>query len=130
MAEKTKAKATKKTAKKEAPKTTTKANAKAVAKPAAKPAKGKVRDNVIFVGKKPTMSYVLAVITQFTNGEKVVHIKSRGRSISRAVDVSEIVKNRFLGDVKVKEITIGTEERSVEDGNKINVSTMDIVLTK
>jgi DNA-binding protein len=127
MAEKTKAKATKKTAKKEAPKTTTKANAKAVAKPAAK---GKVRDNVIFVGKKPTMSYVLAVITQFTNGEKVVHIKSRGRSISRAVDVSEIVKNRFLGDVKVKEITIGTEERSVEDGNKINVSTMDIVLTK
>ena len=93
-------------------------------------AKKKAKDNVIFVGKKPTMSYVLAVITQFTNGEKEVHIKSRGRSISRAVDVAEIIKNRFLGDVKIKDITIGTEEREVEDGNKINVSTMDIVLAK
>lgn len=76
------------------------------------------------------MSYVLAVITQFTNGMKEVHIKARGRSISRAVDVAEIVKNRFLGDVKVKNIEIGTEERAVEEGNKINVSTMDIVLSK
>jgi DNA-binding protein Alba len=43
------------------------------------------------------MSYVLAVITQFTEGLKEVHVKARGRSISRAVDVAEIVKNRFLG---------------------------------
>lgn len=103
---------------------------KKAAKPAKKPVKKKANDNVIFVGKKPTMSYVLAVITQFTGGEKEVHIKSRGRSISRAVDVAEIIKNRFLGDVKVKNIEIGTEEREVEDGNKINVSTMDIVLAK
>lgn len=90
----------------------------------------KADDNVIFVGKKPTMSYVLAVITQFSNGLKEIHVKARGRSISRAVDVAEIVKNRFLGDVKVKNIDIGTEEREVEGGNKINVSTMDIVLAK
>ena len=94
------------------------------------PKKTKAADNVVFVGRKPTMSYVLAVITQFTDGLKEVHVKARGRSISRAVDVAEIVKNRFLGDVKVKSIEIGTEEREVEEGNKINVSTIDIHLTK
>ena len=87
-------------------------------------------DNVIFVGQKPTMSYVLAVITQFTGGLKEVHLKARGRSISRAVDVAEIVRNRFLEDVKVNDIGIGTEEREVEGGNKINVSTIDIKLLK
>ena len=92
--------------------------------------RSKMPDNVVFVGRKPTMSYVLAVITQFNEGLKEVHIKARGRSISRAVDVSEIVRNRFLGDVKVKDIITGTEERVVEDGNKINVSTIDLVLVK
>ncbi len=87
-------------------------------------------DNVVYVGQKPTMSYVLAVITQFTGGLKEVHLKARGRSISRAVDVAEIVKNRFLGDVKINDIGIGTEEREVEGGNKINVSTIDIKLLK
>ena len=92
--------------------------------------KPRAPDNVVFVGRKPTMSYVLAVITQFNNGMKDVHIKARGRSISRAVDVSEIVRNRFLGDVKIKGITTGTEERVVEDGNKINVYTIEVTLTK
>jgi DNA-binding protein len=87
-------------------------------------------DNVVFVGQKPTMSYVLAVITQFSGSLKEVHLKARGRSISRAVDVAEIVKNRFLQDVKVNDIEIGTEEREVEEGNKINVSTIDIKLFK
>ena len=99
---------------------------------AEKPKSPKTRaaDNVVFVGRKPTMSYVLAVITQFTDGLKEVHIKARGRSISRAVDVAEITRNRFLADVKVKSIDIGTEEREVEEGNKINVSTIDISLVK
>jgi len=87
-------------------------------------------DNVVYVGQKPTMSYVLAVITQFTGGLKEVHLKARGRSISRAVDVAEIVRNRFLADVKIQDIEIGTEEREVEEGNKINVSTIDIKLLK
>jgi len=99
-------------------------------KKAETPKKKRADDNVVYVGRKPTMSYVLAVITQFTDGLKEVHLKARGRSISRAVDVSEIVRNRFLGDVKVKSIDIGTEERVVEEGNKINVSTIDISLVK
>jgi DNA-binding protein len=95
-----------------------------------RPKKTKMDDNVVYVGRKPTMSYVLAVMTQFTGGLKEVHVKARGRSISRAVDVAEIVRNRFLADVKVKSIDIGTEEREVEEGNKINVSTIDVFLTK
>jgi DNA-binding protein len=87
-------------------------------------------DNVVYVGQKPTMSYVLAVITQFTGGLKEVHLKARGRSISRAVDVAEIVRNRFLENAKIQDIEIGTEEREVEEGNKINVSTIDIKLLK
>lgn len=90
----------------------------------------RMRDNVILVGRKPAMSYVLAVITQFTNNSSEVDVKARGRAISRAVDVAEIVRNRFLGDVNVKDIEIGTEEREVEGGNKINVSTISIKLAK
>lgn len=86
-------------------------------------------DNVIYVGKKPTMSYVLAVITQFSDGISEVNIKARGRSISRAVDVVEVVKNRFVQDVKY-DIDIGTEEVQDEQRSKINVSTINIKLKK
>ena len=87
-------------------------------------------ENVVYIGKKPSMSYVLAVITQFTNGQNEVHIKARGKSIARAVDVAEVVRNKFLQDVKVKSISIGTEEREVEGKGKVNVSTIDIILSK
>ncbi len=92
--------------------------------------KAQQSENVVYVGKKPTMSYVLAVITQFTNGQKEVHVKARGKAISKAVDVAEIVRKRFLQDVKIKNIEIGTEEREAEGGRKVNVSTIDILLSK
>jgi len=76
------------------------------------------------------MAYVLAVITQFNNGKKEVHIKARGKAISRAVDVAEIVTRRFIPDAKVKNIEIGTEEKELEDKTKINVSTITITLGK
>ena len=67
-------------------------------------------ENIIYVGSKPAMSYVLAVVTQFkSSGIYEVVIKARGRVISRAVDAVEIVRNRFETDAKVKEIKIGTE---------------------
>ena len=65
----------------------------------------KTDENVIFVGQKPPMSYVLAVVTQFnTGGSEEVVLKARGRSISTAVDTAEIVRNRFVVDAKIKEI--------------------------
>ncbi|MHA1606653.1 MAG: DNA-binding protein Alba [Candidatus Freyarchaeota archaeon] len=87
-------------------------------------------ENSIYVGSKPVMNYVLACITLFHNGKDEVTIKARGRSISRAVDVAEIVRNRFMSDVYPKEIRIGTETINTETGNPINVSTIEIVLAK
>ncbi len=87
-------------------------------------------ENVIYVGSKPPMSYVLAVVTQFNSGSDEVIIKARGRAISTAVDTAEIVRNRFVTDAKLKEIKIGTESITNEEGRTSNVSTMEICLTK
>ena len=86
--------------------------------------------NVIFVGKKPAMSYVLACVTQFNDGKADVVLKARGRAISHAVDVAEIVKNKFVTDTEIKNIVIGTEELENESGEKLNVSSIEIVLGK
>jgi len=86
-------------------------------------------DNVVFVGSKPVMSYVLAVTMQLNNSNEVV-IRSRGQAISRAVDAAEIVRNRFMPGVKVKSINIATETLTREDGSTMNVSAMEITLTK
>jgi len=87
-------------------------------------------ENTVFVGnRKPTMNYVLAVITQFNKGTKEVSIKARGRAISKAVDVAEITRERFLSDVTVKNIEIGTESIENEKGQS-NVSAMTITLAK
>ena len=89
-----------------------------------------IPENVVLVGKKPPMNYVLAVVTQFNNGVKSVKIRARGNSISRAVDVAEISKNRFITDAKVNHIAIGSEEISNEDGTKSKVSSIEITLGK
>jgi DNA-binding protein len=87
-------------------------------------------EDVVYIGKKPLMSYVLAVITQFGAGNKQVRIKARGRAISRAVDVTNIVMRRFVSDVKIKAINVGSEEKVNQQGKKTYVSTIEIVLAK
>ncbi|MCJ7639894.1 MAG: DNA-binding protein Alba [Halobacteriota archaeon] len=84
-------------------------------------------DNIIYVGNKPVMNYVLAVVTQFNNGADEVLIKARGRAISRAVDVAEIARNRFLTEASVKDIAISTESLSTETG-ETNVSAIEITV--
>jgi len=87
-----------------------------------------LKDNTVFVGNKPVMNYVLAVVTQFNNGAEEVAIKARGKAISRAVDTAEIALNRFLDGVNKKEIFTSTEVIDTESG-KTNVSSIEIVLT-
>jgi len=87
-------------------------------------------NNVVYIGKKSVMGYVLAVVTQFNNGAADVFIKARGKAISRAVDVEEIVRNRFLPEVKVAEILTRTDELDSEDGTKSKVSVIEIKLVK
>ncbi|DAC72939.1 MAG TPA: DNA-binding protein Alba [Thermoplasmata archaeon] len=92
--------------------------------------KERTDENVIYVGHKPPMSYVLAVVTQFQgSGSEEVIIKARGRAISTAVDTAEIVRNRFIKDAKIKDIRISTESVTNEEGRTSNVSSMEIILT-
>ncbi len=85
------------------------------------------KENTVFVGNKPVMNYVLAVVTQFNNGADQVSIKARGKAISRAVDTAEIALNRFLEGIVKKEILISTEIIDTDSG-KTNVSSIEIVL--
>jgi DNA-binding protein len=91
-------------------------------------------NNSVLIGRKPVMNYVLACITLFHGGAKEVVIKARGRAISKAVDVVEIARRRFLPDVKIKKISIGTEQfqfEPTEGGDSMtNVSTMEIIVTR
>jgi DNA-binding protein len=89
-----------------------------------------IPENVVYIGKKPAMNYVLAVVTQFNNGAKTVRIKARGNTISRAVDVAEISRSRFLQDARVENIAINSEQLQNEDGTMSKVSTIEIQLTK
>jgi DNA-binding protein len=86
--------------------------------------------NTIYVGTKPAMSYVLAVITHFNSPAiKEVSLKARGRAITTAVDTAEIVRRKFLKELQIDKIKIGTEEMQREEGTK-NVSTMEIKLKR
>lgn len=89
-------------------------------------------DNCIFIGGKPFMNYVTAVVMQFTtkNAPEVI-IKARGKFISRAVDVAEVAVKRFLvGQISTKDIKINSEEFENKEGKQIRVSTVEIVLEK
>lgn len=89
-------------------------------------------ENTIFVGNKPAMTYVLAVMTCFNESNaKEVRICARGRAISSAVDVAELTRNRFLSDLKVKSILTSTEKvMRREGGGEANVSAIEIILSK
>lgn len=89
-----------------------------------------VDDNTVYVGSKPAMSYVLAVVTQFSEEHETVHVKARGKAISRAVDVAEIVQDRFVESADVDDIEIGTDEIETDEGDQLNVSSIQINLAK
>jgi DNA-binding protein Alba len=87
----------------------------------------------VFVGRKPAMSYVLAVITSLSaSNAKEITLKARGQAITTAVDVAEITRKRFVKDLKISKITIGTEEMPPREGENRTrmVSTMEITLKK
>jgi DNA-binding protein Alba len=87
--------------------------------------------NVVYIGRKPTMSYVLAIVTSFSGSDaKEVTLKARGRAITTAVDVAEITRRKFMKELNVSKITIGTEEIKQEEGGTRNVSTIEITLTR
>jgi len=89
-------------------------------------------DNTIFIGEKPFMNYVTAVVMQFTTkNASDIFIKARGKFISRAVDVAEVTSKRFLnGQAEVGDIKIDSEEFTNKEGRQVRVSTIEITLKK
>lgn len=86
--------------------------------------------NTVFIGNKPSMRYVMAALFQMQQGSTEIIFKARGRAISRAVDVAEITRRRFMKeDMKVKEVKIGTETVG-ENEDQRNVSTIEVTLAK
>lgn len=84
-------------------------------------------ENTVFIGRKPILNYCTAVLEVLRNSDIVI-MKARGAAISTAVDVAEVTRSRFLSDLKVDLIEIGTEELTTEAGRLRNVSTIKIVM--
>lgn len=92
---------------------------------------GPTSSNVVLVGKKPVMNYVLATLTLLNQGVPEIVVKARGRAIGKAVDTVEIVRNRFLPDkVIVRDIRIGSQVVTSAEGRQSRVSTIEIVISK
>ena len=89
-------------------------------------------DNCIFIGNKPFMNYVTAVVMQFTTqGAEEVKVMARGKFICRAVDVSEVSAKRFLqGTVGIKGIRVNSEEFTNKEGKQVRVSTIELTLSR
>ncbi|HEX7178448.1 MAG TPA: DNA-binding protein [Nitrososphaeraceae archaeon] len=86
--------------------------------------------NEILIGKKPLMIYVTATLVQLAN-EPTVLVKARGRSITRAVDVAQIIVKR-MGNIgyKIGRVKIDSQLIQSEDGRERNVSTIEIEISR
>jgi DNA-binding protein Alba len=82
----------------------------------------------VYVGSKPILAYVTAIITSFSRSD-TVKVMARGRAISSAVDVVEVTKRSFMNNLVVDGIEIGTERLEGERGER-NVSTITIKLSR
>lgn len=103
-----------------------------------------VEENVVLVGRKALMNYVLSVNTMAMRGAKKIVLKARGRAISRAVDIEEMVLRRFLPEWEMESVNFDTQQQTIdfmkdrETGKETklaeprtrNVSTIEIVLSK
>lgn len=89
-------------------------------------------DNAFFVGEKPMMNYVTAGVMHFSskNAPEII-LKARGKFMSRAIDVSQVIVNRFLKDqAEVKDVKLGSEEFTNKEGKNVRVSTIEIYIKR
>jgi archaea-specific DNA-binding protein len=85
----------------------------------------------VFIGLKPTITYVFQVVTQLNSGAAEVVVRARGNAIAKAVDVVEVVRRRFLeGQVELGAIAITTERLTNHDGREANVSAIAIPIRR
>lgn len=91
-----------------------------------------IKDNCIFIGSKPFMNYVTGVVMQFTTkGADEVILKARGKFISRAVDIAEVISKRFMdGTIEISTVNIDSEGFKNREGRDVMVSIIEITLRK
>ena len=87
-------------------------------------------ENVVYIGSKPLMNYCIAIVSLLHEKGGPGVVKARGRAISTAVDVVEVTRSRFMTDLTVEDIEIGTEELESTEGRMRNVSSITIILKK
>jgi len=87
------------------------------------------RENVVLIGSKPVMNYVIACLTLFNSGANEVIVKARGRAIERAIDTVEMLRRSFITDLEIKDINIDTQELQ-RLGRRSSISTMEIIFSK
>jgi DNA-binding protein len=92
--------------------------------------KEKPSRNIVIIGSKPVMNYVVACLTLFNDGAGSVRVRARGRHIVKAVDSIELLRRIFLKDTIIDKIKIGTDKLTRDDGNQANVSTLEIRVIK
>jgi len=88
------------------------------------------KESEVFIGQKNFMNYVTGVVMQLNSGCKEVTIKARGKYISRAVDVAEVVTNRFMQEAKIKDVKLGSDSFKGSNNREVRVSTIEIKISK
>jgi DNA-binding protein len=89
---------------------------------------GAMPKETVIVGLKPVMNYVVACMTLFNSGTEQVKVRARGRNISKAVDVVEMLRRVFLADLNIADIKIGTEHHTKPEGKEASVSVIELFL--
>jgi archaea-specific DNA-binding protein len=84
--------------------------------------------NIVRIGKKPIMNYVVACMTLLNNGDAEVMVRARGQSITKAVETVDMLRRAFLRNIKIHSVDIGTEEVKREDGSIASLSMIEIIL--
>ncbi len=87
------------------------------------------RRNLVIMGVKPIMNYVVACLTLFNDGSETVLVRARGKHISKAVDMVQLLRRVFLKDAVVKDIKVGTDTLTRDDGKEAQISIIEITLT-
>ena len=87
------------------------------------------RSNLVIMGVKPIMNYIVACLTLFNDGAETVLIRARGKHISKAVDMVQLLRRVFLKDAVVKDIKVGTDTLTRDDGKEAKISIIEITLT-
>jgi len=89
---------------------------------------GEEEPNMVRIGKKPIMNYVVACMTLLNTGVADVMVRGRGQSITKAVEVVDMLRRAFMKNIRIHSVDIGTEEVKREDGSTASLSMIEIIV--